>query len=139
MPEVVATPGVDRVVTFTINGHSFGFRRPSRADEGDAQKRYVMKVAESEMLAGLGGTNFFWESRLEVGLVPRRNRASQEINLGEKAPSHWFDDGVLSFDQVDPEEFKAVVEYLESEVFKKKTSEQPKGKSGSSAADSNNG
>lgn len=141
-----ATPGVDRVVLFTVRGHEFGFRRPSRADLSDVARRFALKIApvtqsdiESRTIELLEGPALEWEARLEIGLAPRHARDGKSINLGERAPGHWLDNGAVSFANVDPEEFNEVCAFLQAAVFgaKKKAPEPPP--SGSSAVDSING
>lgn len=119
MPELTgATPGRDRIVSFTVRGHEFAFRRPSRADKAAIHRRNVVKLgvtgipSDSELLMAYDGSGLTWESRLEVGLAPRPDK-----NLGERAPSHWLKDGRIDFDEVNEDEFNEVCQYLSETVF----------------------
>lgn len=139
------TPGVDRVIRFTIGAAEFGFRRPSRADMTDAYRRFVAKLASSgapDMFNHLAGDDLLWEARLEIGLVPRM-RGGQVLDLGERAPSHWLVPvldaagkpigHLVEFGNVDPDEFRAVVGYL-AEALKKKADAPPPSSSDSAPA-----
>lgn len=123
--EILATPGVDRVVRFQVAGKAFGFRRPSRADVREAWNRYVAKLfvvgiaGETDLTNAYDGAARLWEARLEVGLVPRRAPDGTEKGLGETAPPDWLDGGAVSFDLVDVEEFDAVVAHLQESIEKK--------------------
>lgn len=117
-----ATPGRDRVITFTINGHEFGFRRPSRADSSEISRRFIYKLSlagdtqSADMLNAYDGAGLLWESRLEVCLANRMVN-SKVIDSGEKAPAHWKFDGEISFHDVEDSEFRSVTEYISSAVF----------------------
>jgi len=132
MSEAVALPGRDRVIKLQIGGHEFGFRRPSRADVAEAFRRVAIKLqvpsgagqrmVESDLLDRLDGYDRQWEARLEIGLRPRRN--DPQLSLGETAPAHWLVEmgtagTFVSFDNVDPDEFAAVVAYLDAALKKK--------------------
>lgn len=125
------TPGRDRVVFVQVGGHQFGYRKPTRADVAEAHRKLTAKLTatavlpgapEADILNNMNGKSFQWEARLEIGLLPRR-RGNEVINLGESAPEHWLwierdADGKelrrqVSFDEVDPAEFDAVVAALE--------------------------
>lgn len=113
------TPGQDRILKVTVRGHEFGFRRPSRADLDDIARRIAAKLTpasgyavESDLIAGGIGDAVEWEARFEVCLLPRRKRDGSEIALGESAPTHWLEDGVVSFANVMPEEFWEVAEAI---------------------------
>lgn len=119
MPELNgATPGRDRIVSFTIRGQEFAYRRPSRADRAAMHRRNVVKLgvtgipADTELMQAYDGAGLTWESRLEVGLVPRPDK-----NMGERAPSSWLKDGQINFDEVDEDEFNEVCQYLSEHVF----------------------
>ena len=123
-----ATPGVDRVVTVAINGHSFGFRRPSRADVHETRRRMAQRMV-SDLHEVLDGASMEWECALEVGLQSQV-RDGVEIKLGEHAPDHWFqpvvDSGgkpigrVVAYGDVLNDEFRAVCDALGAELGKKK-------------------
>lgn len=132
------TPGVGRLIRFALHGHAFAFRRPSRADAAEAYARVAQRLQSvgspdpgslTNWLNFLDGYRLLWEARLEIGLRPMRTRTGQVVSLGETAPAHWLEEVrnergelvecVISFKHVDPDEFDAVVEYLE-EVLKKK-------------------
>lgn len=144
MPDAnVVTPGVDRVVLFSVKGCQFGFRRPSQADRGEVARRVALKVApvtglsiEADIIAANGdtaiGSMWEWEARLEVGLVPRKDRDGKLRSLGEIAPTHWLDGDIVSFANVDPEEFEAVCRFLAESVFAPKN-DQAQATSGASA------
>lgn len=131
------TPGVDRVVHFSVRGYQFGFRRPSRRDQAAVTRMFAARLAgvtglplEAELHNAYGGTNLLWDCRLEVGLVPQRTRTGEQLNLGETAPSHWLEatpegETVVSFTHVTPEEYDAVCAYLDEAVYKKKASSPP--------------
>lgn len=130
------TPGRDRVLRFTIRGHEFGFRRPSRADRAaaallESQRRTFASGDPNRLLAEIDPW-LRWECILEVGFLPRRNVNNQVVQLGERLPPHWLEwmtigenqVPVFSLAQVDPEEFEAVVAYVSDalEAQKKKAS-----------------
>lgn len=119
------SPARRPVITFTVGGHEFVLRRPTRADEAQIWRTYAMKIglacpsiadaagAESARatIEGLDGANLYAEARFEVLLAPRLGAS----DLGEHAPVHWIRelkdaDGkaigkVIAFDEVDPDEF----------------------------------
>ena len=121
-PEAVTpTPGAQRIITFTINGGTFAFRRPSRADEAEVARRTAVAIV-NDTHDRLDGLKIQFDSQLEVGLRPRVTRTGEELNLGETAPAHWlepivdFDKKVIgqriSFANVMLSEYNEVVEYL---------------------------
>lgn len=129
---LLITPGTGRLITVQIGGHTFAYRRPSRQDQAEAAARTALRLqmagapdqqSWTNWLNFLDGYRLQWETRLEIGLRPARNRSGQPVNLGERAPAHWLetmgDDAVVSFAQVDPDEFDAVVAYLEAALKKK--------------------
>ena len=130
------TPGVDRVIHFSLNGHAFGFRRPSRLDQAEVTRRFATRLAgsglavEADLHNLYGGTDLLWDCRLEVGLVPQRTRTGHRLPLGETCPAHWLEavgDGerVVSFLHVPPEEHAAVCAYLDEHLYKKKVTPPP--------------
>lgn len=141
-PNEGPTPGRQRVYHFTVNGKNFGFRRPSRADERDVTRLYATKTtgifgteSERTTIEAVDGERLRWEAYFEVCLIPRNGK-----DLGEFVPPDWMVAGAptgmrVMFDDVDPEEFDAVVAAVDTEVFKKKASTPPPGPSGSSVAD----
>jgi len=151
----VSTPGVDRVVRFALNGSEFGCRRPSRGDLAEIHRRFAMKLTltgvagESDILNAYDGGALLWEARFEVCLLPRLKNG-QALNLGERAPTHWTEQighngaglrTVISFADVDPDEFDDACEACEA-VFKKKATTPetplPKEPSGSSVTEPTN-
>lgn len=142
-------PGQDKCIAFTLQiageTHSYRFRRPTRADVRDAVSRCTVKLlgttgldSEMHLNDDFDGGSRLWESRLEIGFLPRR-RGTDTIDFGEMAPAHWFRavldaagkpvDRVVTFDSIYPDEFDAVVKHIDAEL-KKKASEP--GTSGSS-------
>lgn len=134
----LVTPGTQRTISFSIAGHNFVFRRPSRQDQAEAAARTALRLqmggapdqqSWTNWLNFLDGYRLQWEARLEIGLRPARGRSGQVLNLGERAPAHWLEDvrdvqgqvvdQVVSFAAVDPDEFDAVVAYLETALKKK--------------------
>lgn len=117
-----ATPGRDRIVSFSIDGKEFAFRRPSRADSAEANRRFIIKLSLSgdaqnaDMLNAYDGAGLLWEARLEVGFAPRRVKGNI-LDLGEKVPSNWMLDGSVTFHDVNDDEFQRVCEYLSSAVY----------------------
>lgn len=137
-------PGQDRVVRVSVRGHEFGYRRPSRADLSDVTRRYALKVTgatglnvETDVIQAMDGKPLQDEARLEIGLVSRRTRDGKTLALGETAPTHWLVDGVVSFDNVDPEEFDEVVAAIDAALAKK--NDPPNPNSGGSAPDPTSG
>ena len=128
---VTPTPGVDRLIRFAVGGHTFAFRRPSRADVRDAWALFVRLLAaggETNTLNYFDGGALHWEARLEIGLRPRV-RGAETLNLGEEAPAHWLRPIVdaagkvvghaIDFTNVDVHEFETVTAYLADELKKK--------------------
>ena len=129
------TPGADRIVRFRIGANTFGFRRPSRADTREIQRRFVLKLVgslgldvEADLLNRYDGRRLLAEARCEVGLRPVARADGSLVDLGETAPAHWLEDSgsgtqkrqIVSFANVSEEELDAVDAYLEENVFKKK-------------------
>lgn len=135
------TPGVDRTVQFFVHGHEFRFRLPTRADNAEILRRYTAKLMRAcpplgdlaaqevakETLGSLDGGGLLSEARLEVLLLPRVGAAA----LGERAPAHWLrevtdPDGAtviarsVAFDDVDPEEFDEVAQFVDDRLAQKK-------------------
>lgn len=119
---MVSTPDRDRIITFTINGGTFRYRRPSRSDTAEVTRRFVSKlgkakdIKESDILSIYDGTQLLWECRFEVGFSPRVI-SGKEISLGEKAPDHWYLDGEVSFHDVEDSEFDDVCAYLGTAIY----------------------
>lgn len=124
----------NRVELRNVNGHEFGLRRPSEADNTEILTRYSRSLADAgvlaaDLLAGLHGEGLLWHARFEVLLLPRRNRRGEEVKLGEAAPTHWIEEiksdkgeliaRIVSFEGVDPEEFQAAREAF-ADVFEPK-------------------
>jgi hypothetical protein len=115
------TPGVQRVIHFTVRGGSFGFRRPSRADEAEIARRTSAALI-NDTHNRLDGFNVQADAQLEVCLRPRVTRMGEEINLGETAPAHWLEpitDGLgkvigqrVSFANVMIDEYNEVVKVV---------------------------
>lgn len=104
----------ERVVRRIIRGHEFGFRRPTRGDEAEINRRFAAKLVvtglqiETDMLNAIDGDSLLWEARLQVCLKTRQ-LGQKVLDFGETAPAHWLNDGVISFDRVDADEFTEVV------------------------------
>ena len=126
-----STPGVNQVRVITHNGHEYGVRRPSSADDSAIQRRFAMKLMESPMLQALDGTRLEWKARLEVCLVPR----SKALNCGERAPAFLVRevDGepVIVWDGIDTEDFDELCRALAPVFAPKKMS--PTAPSGATA------
>lgn len=131
--------GTQRVVTVTVNGHRFTYRRPSRFELAEIRRRYVGKVTqwgraretETNTLNNLD-PDLEWDARFEIGLLPGEEDG-KVIDRGETAPPHWFGklpDGTacVSFVKVDPAEFVAVRDAVRAAVteLEKKASTTPR-------------
>jgi len=135
----VVTPGVGRIIQVTVNGMLFGFRRPSVADEADITRRFASKLvvsglaSETDVTNQYYGNNLMWQARMEICLVPRKNRRLEPVALGEMAPAHWMDAGEIDLSNVMPDEFNEVCEALDPLVYPKKKKVSPPANSTESA------
>lgn len=118
-------PGSNRVITVTVNGSTFGYRRPSRADDAEVKRRLAIKLSmaglmnASNILDQMDGGGLEWEARFEIGLLPPMRDGREQESRGETAPAHWIKvtrtdekgnplERMVSFDEVPPEEFAEV-------------------------------
>ena len=126
-------PGVSRVVTVTVNGRQFGYRRPSRGDEAEHRRMFALKLSmagfanAATILDQLDGNPLEWECRLAIGLLPPIINGAEAASRGECAPDDWIevlktdDKGNvlarrISFENVDPDEFVAVIRAIDEQL-----------------------
>jgi hypothetical protein len=152
-----STPGADRLITFTVRDNEFRVRRPFRSDEAEIRRRFARKLtaggtivdeypaqrAAQDVLNAYDGVELLAEARFEVLLSPRRRPNGEEERAGESCPEHWrrriFDGERLiaesiSFDGVDPDEFREAAAALDQALQKKTASESPSPESSTDSA-----
>ncbi len=138
---VTPLPSTEQLICFAVDGRVFQFRRPTVGDQDRAARLYAAKCVitgmpgEGDVLAETGDRDRFWfESRLEVGLVGYRNRTGILMDGEEKAPANWLEEvngeKLVSFDKVDADELDAVCRYLNETVFAPKKKENQMASSG---------
>lgn len=145
---ITPLPSSERLIAFAVGDREFGFRVPTTGDIERATRAYAMRCVvsgmqlETELLLGENGGRLWYQSRLEVGLLPRLKHDGTPVEAGEKAPDDWFEtiDGkrVVSFSAVNDREFQAVCNHLNATVLGQKKSPGT-GNSGSSVSNPRNG